>query len=181
MESGRLYPGLPLDLTCAIPGQEEAKGQSPRGSSCRGRAASGDWRGPRTREVPSASSDVANRHPNRPAGSRLLSPVLPNAQDMAILMTLEVPADSDKLVQYSKDNPDALLKILERAKTHGVISHKFFASGGDVLVVDEWPDENSFQAFFADSPEIQDVMAAAGATAPPEITFWTKLDTGDEV
>ena len=43
------------------------------------------------------------------------------------------------------------------------------------------PTKISFQAFFADRPEIQDVMAAAGATAPPEITFWTKLDTGDEV
>jgi heme-degrading monooxygenase HmoA len=100
---------------------------------------------------------------------------------MAILVTLKVPADSDKLVHYSKENPDLFPNIVERAKTHGLISHKFYASGGDVLVVDEWPDEDSFQAFFAASPEIQDVMAAAGASAPPEITFWTKLDTGDEV
>jgi hypothetical protein len=100
---------------------------------------------------------------------------------MAILMTFKVPADSDKLVQYSKDNPDVLPNIVEKAKTHGLISHKFFASGSDVMVVDEWPDEDSFQAFFAASPEIQDVMAAAGVSAPPEITFWTKLDTGDEV
>ena len=100
---------------------------------------------------------------------------------MAILMTLKVPADSDKLLQYSKDNPDVLPNIVERAKTHGVISHRFYASGGDLLVVDEWPDEASFQAFFEASPEIQDVMAAAGASAQPEITFWTKLDTGDEV
>jgi hypothetical protein len=52
---------------------------------------------------------------------------------------------------------------------------------GEVLVVDEWPDEASFQAFFAASPEIQDVIAAAGPSGPPEITFWTKLDTGDEI
>jgi hypothetical protein len=100
---------------------------------------------------------------------------------MAILMTLKVPADSDKLLQYTKDNPDALPDILEKAKTYGVISHRFYASGGDVLVVDEWPDEGSFQAFFAAAPEIQDLMAAAAASAEPEITFWTKLDTGDEI
>ena len=101
---------------------------------------------------------------------------------MAILVTLKVPADSDKLVQYTKDKPDALTDIVEKAKTYGVISHRFYASGGDVLVVDEWPDEDSFQAFFAaTSPEIQESMAAAEASAPPEITFWTKLDTGDEI
>ena len=101
---------------------------------------------------------------------------------MAILVTLKVPADSDKLVQYTKDNPDALTNIVEKAKTYGVISHRFYASGGDVMVVDEWPDEDSFQAFFAaSSPEIQEAMAAAEASAPPEITFWTKLDTGDEI
>jgi quinol monooxygenase YgiN len=100
---------------------------------------------------------------------------------MAILMTLKVPADSDKLLQFTKDNPDVLPNILEKARPHGVISHKFYASGGDVLVIDEWPDEASFHAFFEASPEIQDVIAAAGATGQPEITFWTKLDTGDVV
>jgi heme-degrading monooxygenase HmoA len=101
---------------------------------------------------------------------------------MAILVTLKVPADSDKLVQYTKDNPDALTDIVEKAKTYGVISHRFYASGGEVLVVDEWPDEDSFQAFFATtSAEIQEAMAAAAASAPPEVTFWTKLDTGDEI
>jgi quinol monooxygenase YgiN len=96
-------------------------------------------------------------------------------------LTLKVPADSDKLLQFTKDNPDALRNISDKAKPYGVISHKFYASGGEVLVVDEWPDEASFHAFFAASPEIQDVIAAAGATAEPEITFWTKLDTGDEI
>ena len=100
---------------------------------------------------------------------------------MAILMTLKVPADSDKLLQFTKDNPDALRNISDKAKPYGVISHKFYASGGEVLVVDEWPDEASFQAFFAAAPEIQDLMAAAAATAEPEVTFWTKLDTGDEI
>lgn len=100
---------------------------------------------------------------------------------MAILMTLKVPADSDKLLQFTKDNPDALPNIADKAKPYGIISHRFYASGGDILVVDEWPDEASFHAFFAASPEIQDVIAAAGATAEPEVTFWTKLDTGDEI
>jgi hypothetical protein len=80
---------------------------------------------------------------------------------MAILMTLKVPADSDKLLQFTKDNPDALPNIADKAKPFGVISHKFYASGGQILVVDEWPDEASFHAFFAASRKSR-MIAAAG-------------------
>lgn len=92
-----------------------------------------------------------------------------------------VPADGAKLLDYAKADPDALGAIVVKAKSYGVISHRFYASADEELVLDEWPDEASFQEFFEASPEIQDVMAAAGASGPPVITFWTKLDTGDEV
>jgi hypothetical protein len=48
------------------------------------------------------------------------------------------------------------------------------------MVVDEWPDEETFHKFFESEPEIKDIMTAAGASGPPEITFWTRLDVGDE-
>ena len=100
---------------------------------------------------------------------------------MSVLMTLRVPADGAKLMEFVEAQPDALSAILAKARTQGVISHRFYAAGNEILVLDEWPDEASFHAFFAASPEIQDIMVAAGASGPPVITFWTKLDTGDEV
>ena len=49
------------------------------------------------------------------------------------------------------------------------------------MVVDEWPDAESFQRFFeADQPNIGPLMQEVG-TGEPEITFWRKLETGDEV
>ena len=48
------------------------------------------------------------------------------------------------------------------------------------MAIDEWPDAASFQAFFSESePEIGPMMQQV-ATGEPEITFWTKLETGDD-
>jgi hypothetical protein len=49
------------------------------------------------------------------------------------------------------------------------------------MVLDEWPDEESFQRFFAAHPEIGELMGQVGVTSEPTITFWRKLDTHDEV
>ena len=50
------------------------------------------------------------------------------------------------------------------------------------MVVDEWPDEQSFQNFFDEnSLKIARVIAAAGLSGEPEVVFWRKLDTNDEI
>ena len=44
------------------------------------------------------------------------------------------------------------------------------------MVIDEWPDAESFQKFFSEmESEIGPMMQQ------PDVTFWTKLETGDEV
>jgi heme-degrading monooxygenase HmoA len=63
----------------------------------------------------------------------------------------------------------------------GCIAHHFYGNEDEVLVVDEWPDEASFHAFFDASPDIAAMMGAAGVNTAPGITAWRKLDTGDEV
>ena len=69
-----------------------------------------------------------------------------------------------------------------RAKDRGVIAHRFYGADGQILVVDEWPDPESFEAFFQpERSNIEPIMAAVGATGEPEVTFWRKLETGDDV
>ena len=96
-------------------------------------------------------------------------------------MTLSYAGDPDKLLAFAKDNHDRMIAITAKAKEHGVISHRFYASDEGLMVVDEWPSEEAFQAFFAASPEISSLMQESGATSRPTITFWRKLDTGDEI
>jgi heme-degrading monooxygenase HmoA len=100
---------------------------------------------------------------------------------MTVLMTLRVRGDASKVEELAAESPGTLQTIVERAKEHGVISHRFYGNSDEVLVVDEWPSEEAFQAFFHASPDIGEVMQRAGVTSEPEITFWRKLDSKDEV
>jgi heme-degrading monooxygenase HmoA len=101
---------------------------------------------------------------------------------MSVIMTLKTQGDVQKLEQRAGDNPDGMRSIMERAKTHGLIAHRFYGSDdGKIMVVDEWPDAESFQAFFGEmGEEIQGLMREIGVTSEPEVTFWRKLETHDE-
>jgi quinol monooxygenase YgiN len=100
---------------------------------------------------------------------------------VSVIVTLRVSGDPDKLEQLARENPDAIRGISARAQERGVIAHRFYGSDGQIMVVDEWPDAESFKAFFeAEQAEIGPMMAQVGA-GEPEITFWRKLETGDEV
>jgi quinol monooxygenase YgiN len=97
---------------------------------------------------------------------------------MSVLMTMRVSGDA-KAVEATDE--EGLKRIADRAREHGLIRHHFYGSEDEILVVDEWPDEASFQAFFDASPEIKDIMDSAGVTSAPTIEFWRALDTGDAV
>jgi hypothetical protein len=57
--------------------------------------------------------------------------------------------DAAELERHAAENPGMMGSIAERAKEHGPIAHRFDASeNGQIMVVDEWPDPESFQRFF---------------------------------
>lgn len=102
---------------------------------------------------------------------------------MSVMMTLWIKGDPNKLEEIARSDPDRIRTIAERGKEHGLIAHRFYGSDdGQILVVDEWPDEQSFRTFFGQQQEhIQPLMQEAGVTAEPSIVIWRKLETGDEV
>jgi heme-degrading monooxygenase HmoA len=100
---------------------------------------------------------------------------------VSVLMTLRVRGDGTKVEAFASEDPSLLPKVVDRAKEYGLISHRFYGTEEEILVVDEWPTEKAFQTFFEASPEIRGVMERAGVTTEPEIKFWRKLDTKDEV
>src|SRR3954463_9843023 len=98
---------------------------------------------------------------------------------MSVLMLLRVKGDATKVEEAARDDQAMLKTIIERAQANGLLRHRFFGTADEVVVVDEWPDEASFQRFFDATPEIQDLMAKVGVTTPPEITFARQLDVND--
>jgi heme-degrading monooxygenase HmoA len=98
------------------------------------------------------------------------------------MMGLRVQVDPGRFEQALNSDPERLQAISERAKQDGAIHHAFYASeaGDEILVVDEWPDADSFNRFFSSSPDIGEMMGEAGVTSQPQPVFWRELDTPDK-
>ena len=98
---------------------------------------------------------------------------------MSVIMMLRLKADPDALEGYAQGNAELVKGIAEDARSKGAIHHLFAADGADVVVIDEWPDEASFQAFFESQQDIPKVMEGAGAQGEPQVSFMRVLDTPD--
>ena len=100
---------------------------------------------------------------------------------MSVLMTLRVKGDPTQLEHIRDVEPDAFTKVAAAGKAAGATYHRFYATKDEILVIDEWPSEEAFHTFFASQPDIPKFMAEAGVTTEPTITFYRKLDLGDDI
>ena len=100
---------------------------------------------------------------------------------MSVLVTLVASGDAKAMEQLAQSDPALMQSIIEAAKSHGLIAHRFYGSEGKLMVIDEWPDAASFQAFFAEQQSKIEPIMQQVVTSEPEITVWTKLETGDDV
>lgn len=101
---------------------------------------------------------------------------------LSVMMTLRVEGDGVAVEKFAAEDPAIFKDIIPKAMKRGLISHHFYASDREILVVDEWPSAEAFHGFFDDAgPQIQQIMNRAGVTSEPVITFWHKLETGDDV
>jgi hypothetical protein len=101
---------------------------------------------------------------------------------MSVIMTLRTTADPAAVEAYAQANPEKLEAIIALSKEHGVIAHRFYGSDdGQIMVIDEWPDAESFNTFFGASESLIGPMMGAVGAGKPEVTFWRKLETGDDV
>lgn len=100
-----------------------------------------------------------------------------------MLVTISMRGDAKMLEQIAADDPSRMRAIADRGQGDGAIMHRFYASDdGEVMVIDEWPDIESFTGFFESmQSEIGPLMQEAGVTGEPAIRFWRKLETGDDI
>ena len=99
---------------------------------------------------------------------------------MSVIITLKFPGDVARFRQALSEHGDQFAKMAEEAKASGAgIHHRFGVGDGFVLVVDEWQSVEHFQKFFA-NPDLQALVADAGATGEPEITVAEAITSPDE-
>ena len=100
---------------------------------------------------------------------------------MSVIMLQRAKGDPHRLEEYAAQNPEAIQEIIARAKEHGLIAHRFYGSEGQILIADEWPDEESFVRFAeAARPRIEPMFEAVGVTVEPH-TIWRTLETHDAI
>ena len=101
---------------------------------------------------------------------------------MSVIMVLQMDGDPAKFEEYAAANPEKMSGIRDRAVERGLIAHRFFADdNGHVLVVDEWPDRETFEGFFGETQqEIGPMLQEVGVTGEPQPQFLRVLETHDK-
>lgn len=99
---------------------------------------------------------------------------------MSVVMSMGLQVDPAQFERVAQQHNEELMAILDRAKQAGVIHHRFCECSGEVMVLDEWPDEESARGFLDGTGEqIQALFADAGVTGRDEPRFWRSLGTSD--
>ena len=101
---------------------------------------------------------------------------------MSVIVTVRLSGDPATFEEQVAAHGEEIGRIVDVAKRHGIVAHRWYGAEGEFMAVDECPDADSFQAFFAEAqPDIGPLMQATGVTSEPDVTFWRTLDTNDAI
>jgi len=100
---------------------------------------------------------------------------------MSKLITVAVEGDTDVFRASLADLATDYERIAADARMAGALHHRFGVGDGFVLIVDEWTDEESFQAFFG-RPELQTFISKVGGdlSAAPVVTVTDAITSPDQ-
>jgi len=113
----------------------------------------------------------ASRVPRSPRGTK---------EDIVSVIVIVRCAVSDvgKALEFARGNPGVPDEITAYGKSLGQIGHRMLTDGNDLVVIDEWPDANTFNTFFAGATRMGEFMSGAGVVGEPEVTI---LDVAEDV
>jgi hypothetical protein len=99
---------------------------------------------------------------------------------MGVIVITHFPGKSTDFERVAKEMEDLLVGVSAQGRAAGAVHHCFAENtDGSVLVIDEWPDEESFHKFFDNQADIGKLAAAVGVTGPPSATSYRIIDTPD--
>jgi hypothetical protein len=67
---------------------------------------------------------------------------------VSVIVMLRVSGGPATSEQATAAHADAIGRIMDVAKRHGLIAHRWCGADGQYMAVDEWPDADRFNAFF---------------------------------
>ena len=87
-------------------------------------------------------------------------------------------SDAGQALEFVRANPEIPHEITAYGKSLGQIGHRMLTDGKDLVVIDEWPDADTFNTFFAGAPRMGEFMSGAGVVGEPEVTI---LDVAEDL
>jgi hypothetical protein len=95
---------------------------------------------------------------------------------VSVIVIGRFSADTANLERLWRERPEDFESVSADSKTQGAISHRWGFGDGQVLLVDEWSDAESFHRFFDNQQTIPVLMQAAGVQGPPSFEFYEAKD-----
>lgn len=101
---------------------------------------------------------------------------------MTTTVIVTLPTRDAATLEKTINESDQADTILDSARGYGLLTHRFVSGANSCLVIDQWPDEASFNQFFtANEARIRQmlspVMQGAGAET---INVYNNLSTRDQ-
>jgi hypothetical protein len=59
---------------------------------------------------------------------------------MSVIVTVRVSGDPAAFEQQFAEQAEAIGRIMDVAKSHGLIAHRWYGADGEFMAIDEWPD-----------------------------------------
>jgi hypothetical protein len=89
---------------------------------------------------------------------------------VTVIARFTVP-DVGKAAEWARANAEVPEDITAYGKSLGQIGHKMLTDGNDLVVIDEWPDGDTFKTFFAGAERMGEFLTGAGIVGEPVITI----------
>jgi hypothetical protein len=84
--------------------------------------------------------------------------------------------DLGKAQEWADAHPEVPEDITAYGKSLGQIGHRMVTDGKDLVVIDEWPDADAFNTFFAGAARMEEFLSGAGIVGEPEVQIFEALD-----
>ncbi len=100
---------------------------------------------------------------------------------MSVIVMTKYPGKASDLEAILDQHGETLRMLGQRGRDQGCLHHMFVEdTDGNVLIIDEWDSQESFDTFFAaQQDEIQPVAVAGGVTGPPTSTTYRIIESAD--
>ena len=89
-------------------------------------------------------------------------------------------SDLGKALEWGKANGEIAEDITAYGTSLGQQGHRMLTDGKDLVAIDEWPDAETFNKFFAGAARMGEFLSGAGVVGEPEVTVLDAVDVAGQ-